>query len=419
MSGIVAVLRVLKISNLNSALGRKTASLSVENVWVQRIVTGFQVCIAVALVALATGLATTNFRLMKEDRGFNSQSVYVIKLKTIGKVQPTVEYARLYDALQNIPGVSSGALVALPPFEGLKYTIRAMGDDKSRGFVAAANYISPGYFNTLQVPVVEGRDFTPADDTSGESIAIISKTLAEALWPNEQAVGKRIWTGKGYSVGSRIVGVAGDVKEGVEGGLQNPNIYFPYYLSSFGIFNSVVRTSSQGGAGAAAALQKLQGLHDPVTPVGIDAMDGLISQSQNVLHAEALSTLLFAAISVGLASLSICGVTWLSLAMRTRELAIRVACGATLSSLFRVLLRTEGMVAGDGKRSRTCACLIGQSIPEKRNHRFCSMYLVADVRHPGGAGWTLLYCVRLADIIFLPDYGFLGAADLPIEALIL
>ncbi|HEV2990108.1 MAG TPA: ABC transporter permease [Candidatus Angelobacter sp.] len=348
ISGIIGTWRVLKLSNLNSAMGNKTSSFGLENVWMQRIVTGLQVCIAITLVALTVGLAATNFKFIKENRGFGSHSVYVIKMKTIGKVQPSAEYVRLLDALQNIPGVSSGAVVALPPFEGLRYTIRGLGDDRSREFGAAANYVSPGYFSTLQVPFVEGRDFSPADGTTGENVAIISKTLADTLWPGQRAIDKTVYTGKGNSVASRIIGVAGDVKDGTEVSLQNPEIYFPYTQSTFAIFNSVVRTTGENGAAAAAAFERLKALHDPVTPMEIDGMDDLISQSQNVLRAEMLSTLLFAGISVMLASCSICGVTWLVLAMRSRELAIRVACGATSSAIFRVLLKTEGVVVMAG-----------------------------------------------------------------------
>jgi predicted permease len=274
-------------------------------------------------------------------------------------------YRAVVDRLQAIPSVQSVSLAATVPFGmiSLGKTVQRSGDTPASAAGAASaapevacryNIVSGDYFQTMGIPLQRGRAFTAADAAGARhSVAILDQVAAEKLWPGGDAVGKSVrLTSEGGSepaVNAEVVGIVANTQESVIGTQRPPHIYVPFGQAYQSDLNIHLRTSAQDPQAEARLLETVRGeirAVDPHLPVLAlktmrTHMDGGFDLW--IVRTGARMFVIFGGVALLLAAIGLYGVRAYTVAMRTREIGIRMALGARASDALRMMLR-EGMI---------------------------------------------------------------------------
>ena len=271
-------------------------------------------------------------------------------------------YRALVDRLQATPGVESVSLAATVPFGmiSLGKTVQRSGDAPSSasgtttGIECRYNVVSSDYFQTLQIPLQRGRGFSAQDaSASTHPVAILDQAAAEFLWPGGEAVGKnvRLDSGGGNepALDAEVVGVVADVQEGVTGTRWPPHVYVPFgqvYQSDMQIHIRVAVLPRQAEARLLETVRGQIRSVDPNLPVlAFKTLRTHVESSFDlwVVRTGARIFTIFGVVALLLAAIGLYGVRAYNVAMRTREIGIRMALGARASDAVRMML-CEGII---------------------------------------------------------------------------
>ena len=274
-------------------------------------------------------------------------------------------YRAVVERLQAIPGVQSVSLAATVPFGmvSLGKTVQSMGESAPQEAGAASkstevscryNIVSGNYFQTMEIPLLSGQTFTAVDAASTKRpVVVLDHRAVERLWPGGQAVGKhvRLVSGDGNesAIDAEVVGVVGDVQESVTGSQWSPHIYAPFGQAYQSDMNIHLRTVSQDPQGEARMLESVRSeirAVDPHLPVlALKTMRVHVDSSFDlwVVRTGARMFIIFGVVALLLAAIGLYGVRAYTVAMRTREIGIRMALGARATDAMRMMLR-EGMI---------------------------------------------------------------------------
>jgi len=294
------------------------------------------------------------FRLLQTSPGFNPQNIL-----TMSVVLPAQKYTdansqinfqdQLYERVAALPGVASvGTVDRLPLQPGNTTIVYAEGEPlppPGQETEANVRIVNDNYFQTVQVPLIEGRQFDPHDKSNDPESVIIGKTMADRLFKGRSAIGRRLrYRGFGAPP-MMIVGVVGDVKTtGLDQELR-PVIYYAFRLNSSNFSNLVVRTNSDSTALTASIRSSIQTLEPQAAVFNVQTMPELISATPAAFMRRFPATLVgvFAALALLLASIGIYGVVSDSVAQQTHYIGIRMALGARTADIVRMVLK-EGLV---------------------------------------------------------------------------
>jgi putative ABC transport system permease protein len=329
----------------------------------RRILAGLVVAeVALSLVLLTgAGLLIRSFaRLQNIHPGFTSEGVLTARVQTPVVRYPTpVQRANFYtNALTRIaalPDVEQAAAVTFLPMNrnGGTRTSYWRSDRPQPGPSESVSTdvrpVTPGFFQTMRIPMVAGRDFTPADQTDSPPVIIVSELAARRLFPAENPLGKRIdvflgQPGRHYE----IVGIVKDVKTRTLDIDDFPSVYLPHTQFAAGLMTFVVRTRGNPMSvttGVAAVVRAL----DPELPLAdVQPMDDVVAFT--IARPRVIMTLLvaFAVMAVLLAAVGVYGVMAYSVGQRTREIGVRLAMGATNGMVLRMVLRQAFTLAAIG-----------------------------------------------------------------------
>lgn len=305
--------------------------------------------IALSLVLLVgAGLLVKSFlRLESVDSGFDSRNVLTMEV-TLPRVEypkTTEQNAFVQQALQRIeglPGVKSAAATINPPLIGtwgMSYSI--VGHQNPALQIADNANITPRYFQTMGIRLLQGRDFSNQDTETGQPAIIINETFARKHFLNENPIGQQI-----NAAGRRVViGVVGDVKARGLDLESKPQLYLPYAQkpTSAPFFTFTIRTESEPLRLAGAVQKQIESLDKNLPVANVRSLDQIVATSlaQRRLIMALFSG--FAVLAVLLAAIGVYGVVSYSVAQRTHELGIRVALGATWSDVLQLVLK-QGVV---------------------------------------------------------------------------
>ena len=207
-----------------------------------------------ALLVVAGLLLRSFHRLLAVDPGLNPHNVLTLTFdlpeKKYSELQQVDFYTQLLARLQSVPGVVSAAGITPLPLGGnnaiISFQIDGRPVPKSEAPSADIKVVTPGYFHTLSIPLMSGRDFNERDDAKAPGVVIVNEAFAHRYFPNENALGKRFTPGAtnhGRPQPREIIAVVGNVKSRSLDAEQVPEYYIPFAQLNFGSMTVCVRTS--------------------------------------------------------------------------------------------------------------------------------------------------------------------------------
>jgi putative ABC transport system permease protein len=342
--GLVPALRATRVTLTGVHAGRVTSTRLRSTLLVAQTAT------TVLLLAGAILLVRSFMNIWRIDPGFSRSDVVAapISLPGIPGAGQTAFYDQLLDRLAAAPDLQAVGAVSNLPLGGggssnyISFENRPdLHADQSSQPGAERLSISPALFQTLRIPVLEGRAFTPADSAGAPLVVIVNRTLAARYYPGQSPVGQRIKRGTPTAPfpWMMIVGVVGDVKLSSLLGGVGPTIYLPYAQTPVSAMTVVMRTEAPA-ATMAAHLQSAVRSINPDQPVGATRpFDDIVLDSLASRRLPMLWIVLFAAMAVALSALGVHGVVSYALQQRAREFAIRLALGAKPANLVSLALR--------------------------------------------------------------------------------
>jgi predicted permease len=331
-----------------------------------------ETALALVLLAGAALLLRSFAGLRSVDPGFNTHQLLAFETSLAGgDYSKTAQLAELVrratERLQAVPGVKSAGSTFVLPMSGMNTDLpfNILGRLPAKGDYNGDEQwrsVSPGYFRTLQVPLLRGRGVTERDTGSSALVVVINEAMAKKYWPKQEALGQVIVIGKGlgpqFEEGPReIVGIVGNVTEAGlarhgESVMYVPQSQMPNGLTELGSgilpLAWVVRTAGDPLALRAAVEREMRAV-DAALPVGhLRTMDEVVSQSLARQNFNTLLLTLFAAIALLLAAIGIYGLISYGVEQRMREIGVRMALGAARGDVLRMIVMQGAKLAGIG-----------------------------------------------------------------------
>jgi putative ABC transport system permease protein len=354
VAGILPVIRATRgdfVRALKS--GARGTSLGVGSVRRPTVLSAaavVQIACALVLLAGAGALMQSVQRLVATEPGFDPSGVVTFRIDPPDRIYRGAAAAPLLErvlrSVEAVPGVQSATVSLCTPYMQCSTTsvFIAGRDDAGSAGPVGRHYVGPDHFRTLGITLLRGRALTDSDREGQPRVAVINETAAQRFWPDEDAIGQRVWFSSGGGFASQdspteIVGVVADVLYGRPGEPIRPDFYTSYHQFTWHYTTLMVKTAAGDPLVLVPALRQAVLDVDPHLP--IHDVRSLANRSAEALAGERFAARALAvsgALGLLLAALGVYGIMAYSVAQRRREVGIRLALGSTPHDVLRVLM---------------------------------------------------------------------------------
>ncbi len=352
--GLIAPLR-LTSGNLQDALknGGRGAVGAVRGRGVRTTLVILEGALALLLVTGALLMSKSFSHLLSIDPGFAADRLLTLRIKLSRDAanspyrDPSKEAAAFHDFLEgvrHVPGVQSAGLTAIVPLSQ---------DDMDRGgFLipekpgmenASADYrtVSPGYLETMRIPLLAGRTILESDDATRMPVVVIDETLARQYFGRENALGKHLVLPHGSRVPREVIGVAGAVRDESLSGAPEPTMYFSYLQGPEQSMSIVVRTGLPQETILPSIRNAIWAVDKDQPVFEVKSMQEIMG---NVTSAPRIAFVLLdvlALVALAMAAIGMYGVTAYNVSQRTQEIGVRTAFGGTPHAILSMMVRQQ------------------------------------------------------------------------------
>lgn len=359
--GIFPVLRMVRQNERFALQQGHTVISSREQSRTRSILVIAEIALSMLLVVGSLDMAFYFIRLMRTDPGVNPQNVLsmAVSLESARYSSPGSKlrfYNTLLEKLAALPSVTHVAATTDPPFWGsfpitkFSYSGQPAGTANSNP-QAGFHFVTPGYFSTVQTPILQGRDFNSQDRLDSPKVVIINREMARKLWPGQSAIGKAIQCA-GYDGNLMVIGIAADVRFSGPAQPVGNAIYISIQQSPPSGLSVLLRTRGEPLALVESVRHAIFSI-DPGRPISnITSIEALAEETVAGQRTATLVTAILGALALLLACIGVYGVVAYAASCREREFGIRIALGSSRFGILKLLfsgifpLVAIGMVLG-------------------------------------------------------------------------